>query len=165
MIVTADDNPYLRPFGAFFSLQISRKYILILKPFFMMKGEKQNMDLGKNYAGILAKIILEAKNSKKMKFEDVLDIAEKRAQLFAQEGFSIEKLPETVSKPLSAKYILEKGNETYQVTVARHVVGKKGISKIQVQEADNAFAQPIEEAGFELDNFWKPNYYKFYQRF
>lgn len=33
------------------------------------------MDLGKNYAGILAKIIFEAKNSKKMKFEDVLDIA------------------------------------------------------------------------------------------
>ena len=131
----------------------------------MMKGEKQNMDLGKNYAGILAKIIFEAKNSKKMKFEDVLDIAEKRAQLFAQEGFSIEKLPETVSKPLSAKYILKKGNKTYQVTVACHVVGKKGISKIQVQEADNAFAQPIEEAGFELDNFWKPNYYKFYQRF
>lgn len=123
------------------------------------------MDLGKNYAGILAKIILEAKNSKKMKFEDVLDIAEKRAQLFAQEGFSIEKLPETVSKPLSAKYILKKGNETYHVMVACHVVGKKGISKIQVQEADNAFAQPIEEAGFELDNFWKPNYYKFYQRF
>ena len=123
------------------------------------------MDLGKNYAGILAKIIFEAKNSKKMKFEDVLDIAEKRAQLFVQEGFSIEKLPETVSKPLSAKYILKKGNETYQVTVACHVVGKKGISKIQVQEADNAFAQPIEEAGFELDNFWKPNYYKFYQRF
>ena len=43
-----------------------------------------------------------------MKFEDVLDIAEKRAQLFVQEGFSIEKLPETVSKPLSAKYILKK---------------------------------------------------------
>lgn len=75
------------------------------------------MDLGKNYAGILAKIIFEAKNSKKMKFEDVLDIAEKRAQLFVQEGFSIEKLPETVSKPLSAKYILKKGNKTYQVTV------------------------------------------------
>ena len=93
------------------------------------------MDLGKNYAGILAKIILEAKNSKKMKFEDVLDVAEKRVQLFAQEGFSIEKLPETVSKPLSAKYILKKEDETYQVTVACHIVGKKGISKIQVQEA------------------------------
>lgn len=123
------------------------------------------MDLGKNYAGILAKIILEAKNSKRMKFEDVLDIAEKRAQLFALDGFSVEKIPDDKAKPLFAKYILKKGSETYQVTVACHVVGKKGVSKIQVQEADNAFAQPIEEAGFELDNFWKPNYYKFYQRF
>lgn len=122
------------------------------------------MDLGKNYAGFLARIILEAENPK-MKFEDVLDIAEKRAQLFTLEGFSVEKLSADAAKPLSTKYILKKGTETYQVTVARHVVGKKGISKIQVQEADNAFAQPIEEAGFELDNFWKPNYYKFYQRF
>ena len=66
----------------------------------MMKGEKQNMDLGKNYAGILAKIIFEAKNSKKMKFKDIeLCIRDKNNCIVAWPGgYSDQELASLLSR-------------------------------------------------------------------